>query len=161
MRIKHTLKPVFDKNSKILILGSLPSVKSREDNFYYANKNNRFWKIIETIFMKNLESSKDKEMFLIKNNIALWDVIKECDITGSSDASIKNVIPNDINFIKKNSNIKYILVTGKTALKYYEQFIENQVNIKAIYLPSPSSANATFSLEKLVEIYSIIPELLE
>ena len=156
MRLKHPLDPIYNNNSKILILGTFPSIISRNDNFYYANKNNRFWKILENIFNIRLENYEDKKQFLLNNNIALWDVIKSCEIKNSDDSSIKNVIPNDIDKIIKNSSIKYIFVTGKIALKYYNKYISDKTNIKAIYLPSPSSANATYSLDKLIKEYRII-----
>lgn len=156
MKVIHQLKPVYNKNSKILILGSFPSHVSRENNFYYANKNNRFWKIFEELFNVKLNTNNERINFLLNNNIALWDVIYSCEIENSSDSSIKNVIPNDIENIINKSEIKYIFVTGKTALYYYNKFIKNKTNIEAIYLPIPSSANASYSLNKLVEIYKQI-----
>lgn len=160
MKVYHNFKPVYNKHSKILILGSMPSSISREKEFYYANKNNRFWPIFEALFQVKLNSNKDKEKFLLLNKIALWDVIKECDITGSSDSSIKNVKVNDINKITKESEINTIFVTGKTALKYYNQYLKETIKKDAIYLPSPSSANASFHLEQLVKEYKIILDYL-
>ncbi len=156
MKLIHPLKPIYNKNSKILILGSFPSVISRKENFYYANKNNRFWKILEIIFNVKLENMDNKINFLLLNKIALWDVIYSCEINNSSDCSIKDVVPNNINKIIKNSNIKHIFITGKTALRYYNKFFKNLININITYLPSPSSANAIYSLDKLVEIYKDI-----
>ena len=158
MTINHPLKPIYNKNSKILILGSFPSIISRKNSFYYANKNNRFWKIIENIFNIKLISNEDKKSFLLNNHIALWDIIKSCEINSSSDISIKNVIPNDINKIIDETNIKYIFVTGKIALKYFNKFF---TNITPIYLPSPSSANATYTLDKLINEYKIIIDYLK
>lgn len=156
MKVMHELKPIYNENSKILILGSMPSVLSRKNNFYYANPTNRFWQIMETIFSSNLNSNQEKIDFLYKNSIALWDVIASCEINGSSDSSIKNVKVNNINKIIKETNIKTIFVTGKTALKYYNKYIYPKTKKEAIYLPSPSSANASFSLNKLVNNYQII-----
>lgn len=154
MYIIHPLKPIYDSNSKVLILGTMPSVKSREANFYYANKNNRFWPIMESIFNTKLETNEDKEKFLINNNIAIWDVIKSCDITGSSDSSIKNIKINDIDKVIKNSNIKAIFCTGKKA---YETLNKNyKTNSPIIYLSSPSSANAKKKIDDLKEEYEII-----
>ena len=96
MKVYHTLKPIYNKNSKILILGSMPSVISRNKNFYYANRNNRFWNIMENLFLTKFNSNLEKRKFLLDNKIALWDVIKSCEIKGSSDNSIKNVNINDI-----------------------------------------------------------------
>lgn len=156
MKVYHNFKPIYNKYSKILILGSIPSVISRNQGFYYANKNNRFWTILESLFKVNLNSNEEKEKFLLNNNIALWDVIKTCDITGSSDSSIKNVKVNDISKIIKDSEIETIFVTGKTALNNYNKYLKDKVKKDAIYLPSPSSANASFSLEKLIQEYKII-----
>lgn len=160
MKVIHNLKPIYNTESKILILGSMPSKISRDYKFYYANKNNRFWAIIEVLFNIKLTSYQEKEKFLLNNYIALWDVIKECEITGSSDSSIKNVKVNNISELIKKSNISVIFVTGKTALKYYNLYLKNEIKKDAIYLPSPSSANASFSLIKLVQEYKIILEFL-
>ncbi len=157
----HTLKPIYNQNSKILILGSFPSVISRDNNFYYANKSNRFWLIFENLFNVELNTNYDKEKFLLNNNIALWDVIESCEINNSSDSSIKNVKVNNIQNIINKSNIKYIFVTGKTALKYYNKYLLNDSDITPIYLPSPSSANARYSLNKLIYEYKIILEYLK
>lgn len=156
MKLYHPLKPIYNYKSKILILGSFPSSSSRKNNFYYAHKSNRFWKIIETLFDVNLESNNIKKKFLLENKIAIWDVIYSCEIKNSNDSSIKNVMPNDIESIIKHSQIKYIFTTGKTAFNYYNKLLKDKINIEAIYLPSPSSANASFSLNKLVEIYKKI-----
>ena len=158
MKINHPLKPIYNKSSKILILGSMPSKKSRELNFYYANPTNRFWKILEIIFKTTLNTQEEKETFLLNNYIALFDVFKSVDIIASNDASIKNYKLNNLTDILNDSNIKAIFITGKTA---YNAFIKHyNLNIPIIYLPSPSSANATYSLKKLVEHYKIILEFL-
>ena len=112
----HPIKPVYDENSKILILGSFPSVKSCEEMFYYAHPQNRFWKVIASIFDEKVPSSIDeKRELILKNHLALWDVIAECEIEGSSDASIKNAKANDLSVILKNAPIQKIIVNGKTA----------------------------------------------
>lgn len=160
MKVYHTLKPIYNKNSKILILGSMPSVTSRNKNFYYANKNNRFWNIMENLFLTKLNSSDEKIEFLLKNKIALWDVIKSCNIIGSRDCSIKNVEINDINYLLNHSNIKYIFVTGNKALNIYNKYLLNITKKEAFYLPSPSSANASYSLKDLTEKYKIILDYL-
>jgi len=159
--IIHPLKPIYDKNSKILILGSFPSKISREYDFYYANPTNRFWKIMSKLFDIELSSIESKVDLLYKNHIALWDVIYSCEIAGSSDLSIKNVIPNDIDKILNNSMVKTIFVTGKAAFKYYNKYLKDKLNIEAILLPSSSSANASFSLESLIEKYKVIIEYLK
>lgn len=150
--ITHPIKPVYDNNSKILILGSFPSVKSREEGFFYGHKQNRFWTILSNIFdVDKPISIDDKKLLLINKNIAVWDVIKSCDIVGSSDSSIKNVVPNDINYIINNSNISTVFVNGKTAEKLYIKHVQPITNIKAICLPSTSPANAAWKTDKLAE----------
>ena len=160
MKVYHTLKHIYNENSKILILGSMPSVISRNNNFYYAHKSNRFWKIMENLFNTKLDSNLIKKEFLINNNIALWDVLKSCDINGSSDASITNVKVNDIAKIIKESKIKIVFITGKTAFYYYNKLLKSKINIEVIYLPSPSAANASFKLNDLIKEYAIIKNYL-
>ena len=148
----HPFEPVYDENSEILILGSFPSVKSRENGFYYMHPQNRFWKVISAVFESEYpETVGDKKKLLINNRIALWDVVKSCDISGSSDSSIKNVKINDIEGILKGSKIKRIFVNGRTVQKYYEKYAK--CGLKAEYLPSTSPANNVFPLEKLIEIW--------
>lgn len=155
-RIYHNIDPVYDKNSKILILGSFPSVVSRDNNFYYAHPKNRFWKILGELYNIKLDTIEDKKKFLIKNNIALYDVVKSCTITGSSDSSIKDIEVNDIKTIIDNSNIKKIYATGKTSFNLYHKYLKDIVGIDAIYLPSTSPANATISYNELLNYYKII-----
>ena len=148
----HTIKPVFNKDSRILILGSFPSVKSREAKFFYGHPQNRFWKLLGELFNENAgDGAKEKTEFLLKHNIALWDVIASCEIEGSSDSSITNVTPNDISIILKEANIRAIFTNGKTADKLYKKYIENKTGIKAICLPSTSPANAAWTFDKLKE----------
>ena len=161
MKVKHEFKPIYDNKSKILILGTMPSIKSRANKFYYSNPTNRFFKIMESLFNTKLLSNDDKKAFLLKNKIALWDVCKECDILASSDSSIKNIIPNDISIILNSAPIKAIFTTGKTAYKLYQKYIFPTTKIEAISLPSSSSANASYSLDKLINEYQIILKFLE
>ncbi len=150
--INHPIPPVFDENSKILILGSFPSVKSREQMFFYGHPQNRFWKVVSAVFEKPLpETVEEKREFLLSSQIALWDVISSCDITGSSDSSIKNVIPNDLNKILEYAHIRKIFVNGKTSEKYYNKYMFNKTKREAIYLPSTSPANASWTLSCLIE----------
>ena len=152
--ILHNIPPLYDKNSKILILGSFPSVKSREAQFFYGHPQNRFWKVVSHILGEKCpDTIPQKREMLLKHNIALWDVIGSCDIEGSSDSSIKNVTPNDLQIILNSADIKQIFVNGKTAYKY---FCKYQKDHKAICLPSTSPANAAFSLEKLIENWKAI-----
>lgn len=155
--IDHPIPPVYDSNSKILILGSFPSVASREVEFFYGHKQNRFWRVLAAVFDSNIpESTEEKMAFLLGHGIALWDVIGSCDITGSSDSSIKNVVPNDISIILDNADIKNIYVNGKTALKYYNKYIRNNIRRDAVCLPSTSPANAMWTLEKLITAWKVI-----
>lgn len=154
----HPFKPIFDENSSVLILGSFPSVKSREWNFYYAHPQNRFWKVIAYITNEKSEIStiEDKKNMLIKNNIALWDVIESCDISRSSDSSIKNVKPVRLIDMINKTRIYKIFANGSKAYDLYMKYCYNDVNIKIIKLPSTSSANANYSFEKLASEWNII-----
>lgn len=148
----HPIPPVFDKNSKILILGSFPSVKSREAAFFYGHKQNRFWKVISAVFGADKPTSiPEKKALLLANCIALWDVIASCDIEGSADSTIKNVTPNDLSIILNTARIEKIFVNGKTAAMYYNRFIAPVIKIPVQILPSTSPANAAWSLEKLIK----------
>lgn len=159
--IVHPIPPVYDENSKVLILGSFPSVKSREAQFFYGHPQNRFWKVVASVFEDELpETIQEKREFLISHNIAVWDVIHSCDITGSSDASIKNVVPNDLSIILNNANIRNIYVNGKTAYKYYEKYTKELIKREAICLPSTSPANAAWNLEWLKSEWKVIKEVI-
>lgn len=156
-KIYHTIPPIFDKESKILILGSLPSFKSREEKFYYAHPKNRFWKILAITFDKEIPKTiEDKKNLLRKHHVALWDVISSCEIKGSSDSSIKNVIPNDLNIILKKCKIAKIFTLGKTATNLYKKYCYPKTNIESIYLPSTSPANCAIKDDKLIKEFKKI-----
>ncbi len=149
--LSHPIAPVFNENSRILILGSFPSVKSREAGFFYGHPQNRFWKVVSAVCGKAVPVTiEEKCKLLLDNQIAVWDVIKSCDIIGSSDSSIKNVVANDLNVILAKADIKKIFVNGKKAEELYKKYIEPITGRKAICLPSTSPANAAWSLEKLI-----------
>ena len=157
--IVHPIEPVYDNHSKILILGSFPSVKSRESGFFYGHPRNRFWKILAALYGEETpETVEEKKRFLLKNHIAVWDVIERCEITGSSDTSIRDVIPNDIGRILKETEIERIFVNGKTAEKYYRKYLEKKTGIKAVCLPSSSPANAAKTLDDLVREWRALME---
>lgn len=155
--LQHPFPPLYDKDSKILILGSFPSVKSREQMFFYGHPQNRFWKVISSVLGAETPTTiEEKRKFLLSNHIALWDVIASCDITGSPDSSIKNVVANDLTEILNNADIKQIFVNGKTAEKYYNKYIRDIINRNAICLPSTSPANAGWSIDNLIVNWGII-----
>lgn len=150
----HTIDPIYNSESKILILGSFPSVKSREVQFYYGHPQNRFWKVLAQVFGAELPTTIDeKKALLYENKIAVWDVIHSCEIVGSSDSSIKNVVPNNIGKILENSSVSRIFVNGKKAEELYKKYIQNDVKIEAICLPSTSPANAMWSEDRLTEFW--------
>lgn len=159
MKARHNIDPIYDKNSKILMLGSMLSVTSRNAKFFYAHPQNRFWKIMEIIFNVSLPTIQEKKEFLLEHNIALWDVVFSCEITGSSDSSIKEIVPNDIEKILNYSPIKCIFCNGKKSYELFNKFFKTDIPV--VCLPSPSSANATYSLDKLVSYYKKILEFLE
>ena len=155
--IVHPIPPLFDENSRTLILGSFPSVKSREQSFFYGHPQNRFWKLIATLFDEEIPQSIDeKKQLILKHNLALWDVIHSCTITGSSDSSIKDVVPNDLSVILQNSSVDRIFANGALSHKMYMKYIFPQTGIEAVKLPSTSPANAAFSLDRLAESWKII-----
>lgn len=157
----HNIPPVLDRNSKILILGSFPSVKSREAEFFYGHPQNRFWKVTAAVFGCDIpQTTEEKKKFLLENHIALWDVAASCEVEGSSDSSIKNVVPNDISLILSSAEISQIFVNGKTAEKYYNKYIRPTVGREAVCLPSTSPANAAKSLNNLISEWSIINKAL-
>lgn len=155
--VKHTFEPVFNNNSKVLILGTFPSVKSRESDFYYGHPQNRFWKVIAEITkVENYRTIEEKKKMLLDNNIAIWDTIFSCNIIGSSDSSITNVIPIDLSIILEKCDIKRIYVNGGKAYELYNKYLLNTTGIEAVKLPSTSPANARWSLEKLIESWSVL-----
>lgn len=156
-RVRHEFEPVYDKNSRILILGSFPSVKSREQQFYYGHPQNRFWKVLAGLTGYPVPQTIDeKKKMLLENGIAIWDVIAECEIIGSSDSSIRNVIPADLEKVLQCAEISRIYANGGTAKKLFEKFQKKQCGREIIGLPSTSPANAAFSLNRLLEAWKVI-----
>lgn len=159
--IYHPIKPLYDNNSEILILGSFPSVKSREQMFFYGHPQNRFWKVTAAVFGDEVpQTIEEKKVFLLKNRVALWDVIASCEISGSSDSSIKNVTSNNLSQIIDKGKIKRIFVNGKTAEKYYNKYTRDKIGMEAVCLPSTSPANAAWNMEKLIKAWSVIADRL-
>jgi len=157
--IVHSFEPVYDKDSEILILGTLPSVKSRENNFYYGHKQNRFWKVLATLLKEPVpDTIEEKKAMLLAHRIALWDVIQSCDIKGSSDSSIKNVQPTDIGMILEKTNVTQIYANGNKAGQLYKRYQFPVTGRKATVLPSTSPANAAWSFDRLCEAWRVILE---
>lgn len=150
--VTHTFGPLFDEHSEILMLGSFPSVKSREQQFYYGHPQNRFWKVMAAVFEDDMPVTiEEKKAFLLRNHIAIWDVIESCDIVGSSDSSIRNVIGNDMNVVLEKSNIKKIFTNGDKAYQLFLKYCKREGQPQVYKLPSTSPANAAWSLERLTE----------
>ena len=150
--ITHPIPPTYDENSRILILGSFPSVKSRECGYFYGHPSNRFWKVVAAVFEDDVPGTVEgKRAFLLKHGIAVWDVIASCSIEGSSDSSIKDVVPNDLTKILAETGIRKIFVNGRTAEKMYRKYTQEKTGIEAVCLPSTSPANAVWKLDMLIE----------
>ncbi len=148
---------MYDKDSRILILGSFPSVKSREQHFFYGHKQNRFWRVVAQVFDCAVpESIEQKREMLLTHHVAVWDVIASCEITGSSDASIRDVIPNDLSVILSQADIQAIYTNGGKAQELYRKYIFPVNGREAVSLPSTSPANAGYSLQRLVEAWKVI-----
>ena len=159
--IIHPIPPVFDADSRILILGSFPSVKSRESCFFYGHPQNRFWKLLARLRKEDIPSSvEEKKAFLLRNHIAVWDTIHSCSIEGSSDSSIRDVVPNDLASILDHASIQAIYTNGGLSGKMYDRFCRKQTGIEAIKLPSTSPANAAWNLDRLTDAWKCINQIL-
>ena len=155
--ICHPFPPLYDGNSKILVLGSFPSVKSREQLFFYGHPQNRCWRVTAVVFgSETPKTIPEKKAFLLSHGIALWDVIASCEITGSADSSIKNVTANDLSPIFAAADIKQIFVNGQTAKRFYDRYTKPVIGREAAVLPSTSPANAAWSFEKLVTAWQVL-----
>ncbi len=157
IHVRHGFEPVFDAHSRVLILGSFPSVKSREYGFYYGHPQNRFWRVTAAVFGEKVpETTDEKREMLLRNGCAVWDVISECDITGSSDASISGVIPADIGALLKETGIGRVFTNGGTATRIYRRYQLPLTGVEPVQLPSTSPANAAWSLDRLIAAWSVI-----
>ena len=153
----HPFGPLYNKESRVLILGSFPSVKSREQNFFYGHPQNRFWKVIAALYEQPMpQTIEEKKQLILDNRLALWDSIASCEITGSSDSSIRNARANDINGILDSCNIEKIYCNGRKSHELYRKYIEPATGRTAVCLPSTSPANAQWSLEKLIRAWAEI-----
>lgn len=152
--IVHPISPLYNEKSEILILGSFPSVRSREEGFFYGHPRNRFWSVMAKICNAPVPLSvEEKTSLILDHHFALWDVIHSCEISGSADSTIKNVVPNDLSIILENAQIKKIFVNGKKAYSLYKKYMEKQIGISAVCLPSTSPANAGWSDDRLFECW--------
>lgn len=158
-RIVHPIPPLFDKNSVILILGSFPSVKSREGEFFYHHPQNRFWRVVSTLYEEPLPKTiEEKRQLLLRNGIAVWDVIQSCEITGSADSSIREVIPNDLFVIFNGTRIRQIYTNGGTATRLYKKYIQPVTGRESIGLPSTSPANAGCDMDRLLKAWAVLKQ---
>lgn len=155
--VTHDFQPIYNEESRILMLGTMPSPKSREVGFYYGHPRNRFWKVVSDVCGEQLPETKEEKIaFALRNKIAVWDVLAGCEIKGAEDASIRNPVANDMNVIIKNANIKAVFATGQKATQLYKKYCQKETGMEIITLPSTSPANCSVSYEKLFEAYSII-----
>ena len=153
----HSIPPVYDEASEILILGSFPSVKSREQGFFYGHPQNRFWRVTAAVFDDEVPMTvPERRAFLLRHGVALWDVIAACEITGSSDASIRSPEINELGPILEAAPIRAIFVNGQTAAKLYRRYAQPLTGRPAYPLPSTSPANAAWSLERLIDAWRAI-----
>ena len=156
-QLTHPFEPLYSDDSRVLILGSFPSVKSREQNFFYGHPQNRFWKVIAALFDQPVpQSIEEKKQLILSNGLALWDSIASCEITGSSDSSIRNVKVNDLSIILDHCSIEQIYCNGRKSHELYRKYIESNTRQEAICLPSTSPANAQWSLDRLIDAWSVI-----
>lgn len=157
MRVEHEFEPFYDARSRVLILGSIPSPKSREQGFYYGHPRNRFWMVLSDVLGEPMpESVAARKKMLARRHIALWDVLDSCEINGADDASIRNPKANDMNAILNEADIRAIFTTGAKAAKLYEKLCQPSCGVPAIRLPSTSPANCGCSYERLKEAYDQI-----
>ncbi len=155
--LTHTFEPVFDEHSTVLILGTFPSVKSREQGFYYGHPQNRFWKILAALFQEAVpETIEAKKSFLLRHGIAVWDVVSSCDIVGSSDSSIKNVVPADLSRVLDAAPIEKIFANGGKAYSLYQKYAFPLTGREVFKLPSSSPANARWQMEQLTEAWKCV-----
>ncbi|MBQ3394613.1 MAG: DNA-deoxyinosine glycosylase [Oscillospiraceae bacterium] len=157
--VVHTFGPVYDRDSRILILGSVPSVKSREKGFYYGHPQNRFWKVMSALLKEEMpDDNEGKREVLLRHGIALYDTVYSCDISGSSDSTIRNVVPSDLSRIIEESGIERLFCNGKTSGALFQRYQRDSLKMEAVVLPSTSPANAAWTLDMLIDAWSIIKE---
>lgn len=158
-KIIHPIPPLYDAESKILILGSFPSIKSREAMFFYGHPQNRFWPLLARLFGEDIPTSiEEKKSLVLRHHVALWDSIHSCTIVGSSDSSVRDVVPNDLSVILDNSKVERIYCNGALSHKMYTKYIYPTTGIAAVKLPSTSPANAAFNMDRLEKEWQVIKD---
>ena len=158
-KIIHPIPPLYDAESKILILGSFPSIKSREAMFFYGHPQNRFWPLLARLFGEDVPTSiEEKKSLVLRHRVALWDSIHSCTIVGSSDSSVRDVVPNDLSVILDNSKVERIYCNGALSHKMYTKYIYPTTGIAAVKLPSTSPANAAFNMDRLEKEWQVIKD---
>lgn len=157
--VTHNFPPLFAPDSRALILGSIPSPKSREQAFFYGHPQNRFWPVLAAVFGEPApQTIEDKRSLALRHHIAMWDTLAACDIRGASDTSIRNPVPNDLPWLIAQTQVRAVFCTGTTSYKYYKKLCQPQTGIEAVCLPSTSPANAAWSKERLIQAYSVIAQ---
>lgn len=155
--VTHDFQPIYNEESRILMLGTMPSPKSREIGFYYGHPRNRFWKVVSDVCGEEFPETKEEKIaFALRNKIAVWDVLAGCEIKGAEDASIRNPVANDMSLILKNADIQAVFATGQKAAQLYKKYCQKEIGMEIITLPSTSPANCSVSYERLFEAYEII-----
>lgn len=161
-RVTHNFQPLFAPDSRVLILGSIPSPKSREQAFFYGHPQNRFWPVLAAVFGEEAPRTiEQKRSLALRHHIAMWDTLAACEIRGASDTSIRNPEPNDLPWLIAQTQVKAIFCTGATSHKYYRKLCQDKTGIEAVCLPSTSPANAAWSKERLIEAYRVIAQVVE
>ena len=157
--VTHNFPPLFAPDSRALILGSIPSPKSREQAFFYGHPQNRFWPVLAAVFGEPApQTIEDKRSLALRHHIAMWDTLAACDIRGASDTSIRNPVANDLPWLIAQTQVRAVFCTGTTSYKYYKKLCQPQTGIEAVCLPSTSPANAAWSKERLIQAYSVIAQ---
>lgn len=157
--VTHNFPPLFAPDARALILGSIPSPKSREQAFFYGHPRNRFWPVLAAVFGEPApQTIEDKRSLALRHRIAMWDTLAACDIRGASDTSIRNPVTNDLPWLIAQTQVRAVFCTGATSYKYYKKLCQPQTGIEAVCLPSTSPANAAWSKERLIQAYSVIAQ---
>ena len=157
--VTHNFPPLFAPDSRALILGSIPSPKSREQAFFYGHPQNRFWPVLAAVFGEPApQTIEDKRSLALRHRIAMWDTLAACDIRGASDTSIRNPVANDLPWLIAQTQVRAVFCTGATSYKYYKKLCQPQTGIEAVCLPSTSPANVAWSKERLIQAYSVIAQ---